>query len=183
MKTKEIIIQPGCKKVEIDFENNRMIAFYEEKQEFKRGDYYTSLNTNNIVCIIEKSNEDNTGFYTIAAIDGCGLIYINDDEIWLSGGYRQSTPEEIALLDQKLLELGYKFNKETLELEKVDVFKDKDIVLVRDGGSSIWQLRAFRDKYGILFICYGADEIGEPWPNCIKYYGNEHLLGTKNKPE
>lgn len=182
MKTEEISIQPGCKKVEIDFENNRVIVFYEEKHDFKRGDY---LFDDGFIYILDFIDAKNRMIY-ISMYESSFKTRIGDGRSFINkknNRVRFATPEEISLLDQKLLESGYKFNKETLELGKVDVFQDKDIVLVKDERSSIWQLRAFKKMCGSIFICYGADKKGKPWTNCIKYYGNEHLLGTTNKPE
>lgn len=186
MKTEEISIQHGCKKVEIDFENNRVIAFYEEKQEFKRGDYISFGEVYNYIAIFEKyANISSPNHKHIA----CTYSTNNSKALELNGTFHPSheikpaTTEEIALLDQKLLESGYKFNKETLELEKVEVFNDKDVVLVRDSNKDIWQLRAFKKIVNDIFLCYSTSISGTDWKQCIKYAGNEHLLGTTNKPE
>lgn len=54
-----------------------------------------------------------------------------------------------------------------------------DKVLVRDTDHSKWECDIFShlgDKDGI-FVC-----ISDWWHQCIHYDGNEHLLGTTNKP-
>lgn len=54
-----------------------------------------------------------------------------------------------------------------------------DKVLVRDTDHSKWECDIFShlgDKDGI-FVC-----ISDWWHQCIPYEGNEHLLGTTNKP-
>lgn len=59
-------------------------------------------------------------------------------------------------------------------------FEPFDKVLVRDSDHSKWECDIFShlgDKEG-LFVC-----ISDWWRQCIPYEGNEHLLGTKNKPE
>lgn len=59
-------------------------------------------------------------------------------------------------------------------------FEPFDKVLVRDSDHSKWECDIFShlgDKEGI-FVC-----ISDWWRQCIPYEGNEHLLGTTNKPE
>lgn len=59
-------------------------------------------------------------------------------------------------------------------------FKPFDKVLVRDRDDREWGCDIFShlgDKKGV-FIC-----LFSWWKQCIPYEGNEHLLGTTNKPE
>lgn len=56
-------------------------------------------------------------------------------------------------------------------------FKPFDKVLVRDGDNELWQCNMFSHKEGI-YVCFCSY-----WQQCIPYEGNEHLLGTTNKPE
>ena len=55
--------------------------------------------------------------------------------------------------------------------------KPFDKVLVRDGDNELWQCNMFSHKEGI-YVCFCSY-----WQQCIPYEGNEHLLGTTNKPE
>lgn len=59
-------------------------------------------------------------------------------------------------------------------------FKPFDKVLVRDDDSDIWDCNIFNriDEDG-AYLCIDY----EYWEQCIPYEGNEHLLGTTNKPE
>lgn len=59
-------------------------------------------------------------------------------------------------------------------------FKPFDKVLVRNGDSDIWDCNIFNriDEDG-EYYCIDC----ECWEQCIPYEGNEHLLGTTNKPE
>ena len=59
-------------------------------------------------------------------------------------------------------------------------FKQFEKVLVRDGYDEVWKCDFFShiDVDG-NYSCVGVDY----WKQCIPYEGNEHLLGTKNKPE
>ena len=58
-------------------------------------------------------------------------------------------------------------------------FKPFDKVLVRDDDSGEWclALYAYRTKIGFNRMVGGAR-----WEQCIPYEGNEHLLGTTDKP-
>lgn len=58
-------------------------------------------------------------------------------------------------------------------------FKQFDKVLVRDCDTDTWgcNLFGYIDKDGD-YMC-----VNGPWSQCIPYEGNEHLLGTTNKPE
>lgn len=59
-------------------------------------------------------------------------------------------------------------------------FKQFERVLVRDGYDEVWKCDLFShiDVDG-NYACVGVDY----WKQCIPYEGNEHLLGTTNKPE
>lgn len=59
-------------------------------------------------------------------------------------------------------------------------FKPFDKVLVRDRDDKTWRCDIFShlDDKGGAFIC-----LSTWWRQCIPYEGNEHLFGTKNKPE
>lgn len=58
-------------------------------------------------------------------------------------------------------------------------FKPFDKVLVRDLDEHEWECSLFShiDEEG-YYVC-----VGSWWMQCIPYEGNEHLLGTTNKPE
>lgn len=76
-------------------------------------------------------------------------------------------------------EAGYKWNLETLELEKMKEIKLKpfDKVLVRDLDTEEWRASFFSHYNPNLlwkFRCLGS--LGYKY--CIPYEGNEHLLGT-----
>lgn len=60
-------------------------------------------------------------------------------------------------------------------------FKPFDKVLVRDLDSERWRCDFFEqqeEKEGFNVRCFRG-----VWCQCITYEGNEHLLGTTNKPE
>lgn len=59
-------------------------------------------------------------------------------------------------------------------------FKPFERVLVRDGYDEAWKCDLFShiDVDGD-YSCVGVDY----WKQCIPYEGNEHLLGSTNKPE
>lgn len=59
-------------------------------------------------------------------------------------------------------------------------FKPYDRVLVRNYDSARWKsdLFSYADIENRMYVCVGLS-----WRQCIPYEGNEHLLGTTNKPE
>lgn len=66
---------------------------------------------------------------------------------------------------------------------KFNVYQLKpfDKVLVRDSDSERWRCDFFEqqeEKEDFKMRCFRC-----VWRQCIPYKGNEHLLGTKNKPE
>lgn len=62
----------------------------------------------------------------------------------------------------------------------VEYFKRNDIVLCRDAEDEEWRITSFVAKGSeqYPFQCFFYR-----WKNCIPYEGNEHLLGTTDKPE
>lgn len=61
-------------------------------------------------------------------------------------------------------------------------FKPFDRVLVRDRIDNVWVAQLYshcREDEGYLHFCVG----GQFWLQCIPYEGNEHLLGTTDKPK
>ena len=71
-------------------------------------------------------------------------------------------------------------------LEKVEEpelqFKDKDIVLVRDGDDEYWVISTFKKytNYEYPYGCYkSSSDSTTDWKQCIPYKGHEHLLGTR----
>lgn len=59
-------------------------------------------------------------------------------------------------------------------------FKPFDRVLVRDNKLDIWIVNIFSHKSDNSFSYV---TIGGSWKYCIPYEGNEHLVGTTDKPE
>lgn len=63
--------------------------------------------------------------------------------------------------------------------DKSHQFKPFDKVLVRDEDDAEWVCDIFSHiDENDLYYC-----VGTRWLQCIAYNGNEHLLGTTNKPE
>lgn len=62
----------------------------------------------------------------------------------------------------------------------VEYFKRNDVVLCRDAEDEEWRKTSFvakgSEQYPFQCLFYR-------WKNCIPYEGNEHLLGTTDKPE
>lgn len=116
----------------------------------------------------------------------CGLnLYHNftkgsETNGWTSNFYIPASKEAKKELFDKMKEAGYKWNADTLELEKVvpkfkSKFKPFDKVLVRNNPFDLW--------YADIYLGYFK---GRSFPyrcatsyykTCIPYEGNEHLVG------
>lgn len=97
---------------------------------------------------------------------------------------RLATDEEKNKLFSALKEKGYVWNTETKEVEKIKYeheFKPFDRVLVRDDEEDNWRISLFAKKETYNDFPYRC--MGEVYPFCIPYEGNESLLGTSNSPE
>lgn len=108
-----------------------------------------------------------------------------------NGAYYSFTSDGMLFCDYYDTECMLSPSKEQRDWSKVGVsdqvtdqgskprLKPFDKVLVRDGDQYEWQCIFFSgmDKYN-FYLCVSAR-----WEQCIPYEGNEHLLGTTNKPE
>lgn len=63
----------------------------------------------------------------------------------------------------------------------VEYFKRNDIVLCRDDEGKRWEIDSF--LYNVNSSSYPFRCDNSIWRECIPYEGNEHLLGTTDKPE
>ena len=66
---------------------------------------------------------------------------------------------------------------------KTQELKPFDKVLVRDIDTDVWDADIYsryneNNSYCYCYVCSG----GNAWKQCIPYEGNEHLLGTCEKP-
>lgn len=123
-----------------------------------------------------ESTIDNYPKYICGITDG-GNFKINEDNYsWTNEFYIPATEEVKEKLFEAIKEAGYKWNSETLELERV--FKSFDSVLVRNSEDSDWELNLFsyyrKEAECDYYVCLN----GFRFKYCIHYEGNEHLLGT-----
>lgn len=104
------------------------------------------------------------GVYGLFTRDGSLFFDYSDTECMLFPSKEQRDWSKFGVTDQ----------------ESKHQFKPFDKVLVRDGDSDIWDCNIFNriDEDG-EYQCIDY----EYWEQCIPYEGNEHLLGTTNKPE
>jgi hypothetical protein len=63
----------------------------------------------------------------------------------------------------------------------VECFNRNDLVLCRDGEGKKWCIDVF--SYNVDSASYPFRCNNNVWRECIPYEGNEHLLGTTDKPE
>ena len=120
----------------------------------------------------------------------CGINSLGEFQLplfkggWTPNFYIPASEEAKKELFDRMEEAGYKWNADTLELEKVvprfkSKFKPFDKVLVRNDTDEEWTINLFsyydeKDK-GFPFIC-----INDFYRYCIPYEGNEHLVGKTN---
>lgn len=117
----------------------------------------------------------------------CGLdLYHNftngsETNGWTALYYMPASEEAKKRLFDKIEEAGYKWNADTLELEKVvpkfkNKFKPFDKVLVKDGINEEWSINLFsyydREDQDYPYVC-----ISGRYEYCIPYEGNEYLVG------
>jgi hypothetical protein len=104
-----------------------------------------------------------------------------ESETISEGDILPSTPSEIELMHELLLENGKRWNPETKRVEDVKKepeheLKPLDLILVRCNCWELCQYAFVKDGY---VHTVGSLAFSE-W---IPYKGNEHLLGTTNNPE
>ena len=109
------------------------------------------------------------------------LQTIGSFSIWTDNFCIPASEEVKKRLFDKMEEAGYKWNADTLELEKVvpkfkSKFKPFDKVLVRDDLNEEWSINLFsyydREDQDYPYVC-----ISGRYEYCIPYEGNEHLVG------
>lgn len=117
----------------------------------------------------------------------CGINSLGEFQLplfkggWTPNFYIPASEKAKKELFDKMEEAGYKWNADTLELEKVvpkfkNKFKPFDKVLVRNDIDEEWTINLFshydeKDK-AFPFIC-----INDFYRYCIPYEGNEYLVG------
>ena len=95
-------------------------------------------------------------------------------------GKNMTAHKEPTLFPSKTQRDWNKFGTNTNLLTKKPKIELKpfDKVLVRDSNYGKWECDIFNHIDNGIYNCFRSY-----WYQCIKYEGNEHLLGTINKPE
>lgn len=106
------------------------------------------------------------GVYGFFTRDGSLFFDYSDTECMLFPSKDQRDWSKFVVSDQ------------VTDQESKPRLKPFDKVLVRDLDTHEWECSLFShiDEEG-YYVC-----VGSWWLQCIPYEGNEHLLGTKNKP-
>lgn len=110
-----------------------------------------------------------------------GVFTMGDNNIWTSEFYIPASIEVVRELFNKMEKAGYRWNIETLELEKIEKiekvkFKPFDKVLVRDNKNESWWASFFSHYIPSSLRPFKCFNVGYRY--CIPYEGNEHLVGT-----
>jgi hypothetical protein len=128
----------------------------------KRGDIMMSDNRAFIISD-EYANVFNGAFHKyICGIDADNRLFINPSNVaWTSKFYIPASEEAKKELFDKMAEAGYKWNADTLELEKIKpCFKEGDILV---------------DKYNRLILCTGVI-IGNRVQTCADIYNTTLII-------
>ena len=148
---------------------------------FKDGDVIS--NGNGFVFILNGSGKLRTSLYVAVYPDG-NITFggaAHGNEIHLS---KLVTETEKQKLIDKLKSSKKPKAKEYLkrffgiEVKQEYEFKPFDKVLVRKDDNDFWRADFFSNMEDGKYCC-----VGYFWEQCIPYEGNEHLLGTIEKPE
>lgn len=144
----------------------------------KRGDIMMSIDGKIPFIASGKINTDNSPRYICGITNGETFQIDNGDYCWTTKFYIPATEEIKTKLFAAIKEAGYRWNSETLELEKIEKvkFKPFDKVLVRNN-RGFWCASLFShydNDITYKFKCIND----KGFKYCIPYEGNEHLLGT-----
>ena len=130
---------------------------------------------------------DNGSVMFICGVDEDNEFIINPGNAgWTKGFYIPASEKAKKRLFDKMKTAGYRWNANTLELEKIELlkqeFKPFDKVLVRDGIDEKWTISLFsyydEETQYFPYVC-----ISGRYVHCIPYEGNENLLNTTNTPK
>lgn len=119
---------------------------------------------------------NNISFKYICGIDLAG----NFQKSYGTGGWTTefcipASKEVKKKLFDKMEEAGYRWNADTLELEKIPKFKPFDKVLVKDFPSDSWQADIYLGYLKNRSTPYRC--ASNNYKMCIPYEGNEYLVG------
>lgn len=147
---------------------------------FKTGDIVMTVDGE--TPFIFKEYIENRYAHCYCGIDVSGTFKIEApvDVYWTSDFIIPASEEAKKELFDKMEEAGYKWNADTLELEKAtskveSKFKPFDKVLVRDDLNEEWSINLFsyydREDQDYPYVC-----ISGHYKYCIPYEGNEYLV-------
>lgn len=175
-----------------DFKDTDTVLFPSVKMRdwskfFKRGDVLVDEDLETAVVFDGWTNDDYTEFNTTINYykdHTFGEEEVCDTECFVKANDEQKT----LFIAASEKYYGGKYTPETLRVEPVKVIEPKCLlkpfqkVLVRDFCDEKWKADYFshcnEDDCLFLYRC-----VGDSYKVCIAYEGNEHLLGTNNRPE
>ena len=153
-----------------------------EEIEYEAGDVITCEHGSTSIYMIVSSNykdEFINAYVTYGASKG--IDYNNSILLGYNWNIRLATEEEKQRLFDALAKEGKRWNAEKKCLEEIARkdrdFKAFDRVLVRDRNFDKWEADIFQEYGEYVYKCFRY-----MWKQCIPYEGNEHLLGTTDKP-
>lgn len=170
----------------IDYPNGECVLFPSKEQRdwnqfripVKKGDIMMKIDGTSPFIATGEIHKDISPMY-ICGINTLGNFQIGFNEGgWTSDFYIPASKKVKKKLFDKIKEAGYKWNADTLELEKIEPkFKPFDKVLVKNQTNEKWSINLFsyynkEDKI-FPYVCLDGK-----YHYCVPYEGNEELINT-----
>ena len=146
----------------------------------KRGDIMMMPDTNHAF-IATGEFTDNASVMFICGVDEDNELCINPGNAgWTKDFYIPASEEAKKKLFDKIAEAGYKWNSETLELEKKPIFKEGDIVV--DEAGNLYLVRCQNETYTQFYFMLYIQR-NSFVANTITTFTKEHFFRLANNEE
>ena len=124
---------------------------------------------------------DNASVMFVCGIDADNELCINPGNAgWTKDFYIPASEEAKKKLFDKIEEAGYRWNDETLELEKKPIFKEGDIAV--DEAGNLYLVRCQNETY-TQFYCMLYTQCNSLVANAITTFPKEHFFRLANNEE
>lgn len=149
----------------------------------KRGDIMMEVNGSYTFIANGRFDEHNWPIH-ICGVSGSNIFLTNDKEEdscgWTSEFYIPASEEAKKELFDKMAEAGYRWNDETLELEKKPIFKEGDVAV--DESGNLYLVHCQNETY-IQFYCMLYTQCNSLVANAITMFPKEHFFRLANNEE
>ena len=148
----------------------------------KRGDIMMEVDGAYTFIANGKFDEHNRPIH-ICGLTGPSLFITNDKEDscgWTSDFYFPASEEAKKKLFDEMAKAGYRWNNETLELEKKPIFKEGDVAVDETG--NLYLIRCQNETY-TQFYCMLYTQCNSLVANAITMFPKEHFFRLANNEE